>query len=80
MTKLLLFDFLWLFPFVSAYSPCSDETYSLAKVFPQTKRRFEGMGDKDHRVLLCFTLKEVGKCYNNIPFECVTIIHYVRLL
>ena len=38
------------------------------------------MGDKDHRVLLCFTLKEVGKCYNNIPFECVAIIHYMWLL
>ena len=46
MTKLLLSSLLWLFSFISAFSHLSDYTYSLAKVFPQTKgrRRTWGQG------------------------------------
>ena len=43
MTKLLLFGLTWLFSFASAFSHYSVQTYSLTKVFLQTKGGREGL-------------------------------------
>ena len=57
------FALLWLFSFVSACSHFSDETYSLAKIFAQTKGQQRTREEKERGVLLCFSLSPSVFCF-----------------
>ena len=72
MTKLLLFGLLWLFYFISAFSHFSDLTYSLAS-FSTDKKQAEGMGVKDHRVLLHFIGSQTGDLNMLVAQLCPTL-------
>ena len=65
MTLLLLFGRLWQFSYVSAHSHFSDETYSLAKVCPQTKGRQRA--ERTRTVVLMLQKRLAIKC---LPIQC----------